>query len=146
MAMDLKPSSSLFYMAFGTLLRIGESLWEEKFVLYISFGWSEDDILSAFKKKPQIKELSKDKMRRMMDFFLKNPDWGYPSFLEKRIIPRWSVIRVLTSHGILNKYVNLYTICKLKEEKFLERYVIKYQEKVPQVLQAYYQGKTVFGD
>ncbi|KAK1319542.1 hypothetical protein QJS10_CPB04g00613 [Acorus calamus] len=91
----------------------------------------------------------------MMDFFLKEPELGLPVVvnwphllahsLEKIIIPRWSVIRVLTSHGILNKDVNLYTICKLKVEKFLERYVIKYQEKVPQVLQAY-QGKTVCED
>ncbi|KAK1278873.1 hypothetical protein QJS04_geneDACA003486 [Acorus gramineus] len=155
MAMEVKPSSSLFYMTFCTLLRIGESLWEEKFELYRSFSWSEDDILSAFKKKPQIMELSKDKMRRMMDFFLKEPGLGLPIIvdcphlltysLEKRIILRWSVIRVLTSHGILNKDVNLCTICKLKEEKFLERYEMKYQEKVPQVLQAY-QGKTVIGD
>ncbi|KAK1294858.1 hypothetical protein QJS10_CPA16g01302 [Acorus calamus] len=154
-AMNFRPSTSSFYMAFGTLLSLNESLWEEKFELYRSFGWSEDDILSAFKKRPQIMELSKDKMRRMMDFFLKEPKLGLPVVvncphllahsLEKIIIPRWSVIRVLTSHGILNKDVNLYAICKLKEEKFLERYVIKYQEKVPQVLQAY-QGKTIFGD
>ncbi|KAK1278871.1 hypothetical protein QJS04_geneDACA003484 [Acorus gramineus] len=154
-AMDFRPSTSSFYMAFGTLLSLNKSLWEEKFELYRSFGLSEDDILSAFKKRPQIMELSKDKMRRMMDFFLKEPGLGLPVVvncphllvhsLEKMIIPRWSVIRVLTSHGILNKDVNLHTICKLKEEKFLERYVIKYQEKVPQVLQAY-QGKIVFGD
>ncbi|KAK1294214.1 hypothetical protein QJS10_CPA16g01299 [Acorus calamus] len=152
--MDFKPSSSFFYLALHAILSTSESNWEEKFELYRSFGWSEDDILSAFKKQPHIMTLSKDKMRKMMDFFSKEPGLGlsvvshYPNLLllslEKTIIPRWSVICVLMSHGILNKDVNFYTICCSKEKIFLEKYVIKYQEKVTQVLEAY-QGKTVIG-
>ncbi|KAK1319469.1 hypothetical protein QJS10_CPB04g00609 [Acorus calamus] len=99
--------------------------------------------------------ISKDKIRRVMDFLLKELGLRlsiiscYPYLLvyslEKTIIPRSSVIRVLTSHGILNKDVNFISIFHLSEKKFLEKYVIKYQEMVPQVSQAY-QGKTVFGD
>ncbi|KAK1293803.1 hypothetical protein QJS10_CPA16g01277 [Acorus calamus] len=150
--MDLKPSSHLFYSAVNTILSMHESRWEEKVELYRSFGWSEDDILLAFKKRPQFMELSKDKIRGTMDFFLKEMGWGvsvvanHPSVLvrslEKTIIPRCSVIRVLMSHGLLSKGVSLTTICNIKEEKFLEKYVIKYQMKVPQVLEAY-QGKTM---
>ncbi|KAK1294213.1 hypothetical protein QJS10_CPA16g01298 [Acorus calamus] len=152
-AMGFEPSSSYFNVALVSITSISESNWEEKFELYRSFGWSEDDILSAFKKQPQIMALSKDKMRKMMDFFSKEPGLGlsvvshYPNLLllslEKTIIPRWSVICVLMSHGILNKDVNFYTICCSKEKIFLEKYVIKYQ-KVTQVLEAY-QGKTVIG-
>ncbi|KAK1318224.1 hypothetical protein QJS10_CPB04g00607 [Acorus calamus] len=153
-AMGFEPSSSFFDVAIGTITGISESHWEEKFELYRSFGWSEDDILSAFKKQPQIMNLSKDKLRKMMDFFSKELGLGlsvvshYPNLLllslEKTVIPRWSVIRVLMSHGILNKDVNFYSICHLKEKEFLEKYVIKYQEKIPQVLEAY-QGRTVIG-
>ncbi|KAK1278131.1 hypothetical protein QJS04_geneDACA003508 [Acorus gramineus] len=154
-AMDIRPSSSSFYFALGTILGISESHWEEKFELYRSFGWSEDDILSAFKKQPQIMTLSKVKMRKMMNFFLKEPGLGlsiissWPHLLlfslEKTIIPRWSVIRVLTSHGILNKDPNVSTIFKSKEKKFLEKYVIKYKEKFPQVLQAYHRKTVIEG-
>ncbi|KAK1317795.1 hypothetical protein QJS10_CPA05g00650 [Acorus calamus] len=52
-------------------------------------------------------------------------------------MPRYSVTRLLISHELLNKDVNFLSICILKEEKFLEKYVIKYLEKVPQVMQAY---------
>ncbi|KAK1293592.1 hypothetical protein QJS10_CPB17g01584 [Acorus calamus] len=107
--------------------------------LYMSFGWSEDDIVSAFKKQPQIMAISKDKITRMMDFFLNESRWGlsfvsrYPNMLlfslEKTIIPRYSVTRVLMSHGLLKRDVNLHTVFHMKEEKFLEKYVIKYQEK-----------------
>ncbi|KAK1278140.1 hypothetical protein QJS04_geneDACA003507 [Acorus gramineus] len=154
-ALDFKPSSSLFYVALGSILSSSKSKWEEKFELYRSFGWSEDDIISAFKRQPMFMTLSKDKIRGMMDFLLKElglkPSFisCYPQLLlyslEKTIIPRWTVIRVLTSHGLLNKKVNFHSICGLKEVKFLERYVIKYQEKVPQVLQAY-KWKAVVGD
>ncbi|KAK1317405.1 hypothetical protein QJS10_CPA05g00647 [Acorus calamus] len=81
--------------------------------------------------------LSKDKIVRMMDFFVKESGLGlsivsgYPKLLllslEKTIIPRYSVIIVLMSRELLNGDVNFYTICHLKEEKFLEKYVIKYQ-------------------
>ncbi|KAK1277283.1 hypothetical protein QJS04_geneDACA003511 [Acorus gramineus] len=112
-------------------------------------------MLSAFKKRPQIMNLSKVKMRKIMNFFLKEPGLGlsvissWPNFLlcslEKKISPRYSVIRVLKSLGLPNKDVRFTTICCLKEEKFLEKYVIQYQDKVPQVLQAYRQ-KTMIGD
>ncbi|KAK1277284.1 hypothetical protein QJS04_geneDACA003510 [Acorus gramineus] len=146
-AMGFKPLSFLFYSALGTILSISESKWEEKFELYRSFGWSKDDILSALKKQPEIMLTSQDKIRKMMDFFSKEPGLGlsilssYPHLLwrslEKAIIPRYSVIHVLTSQGLLNKDVNFSVICSLKKEKFLEKYVIQYQDKVPQVLQAY---------
>ncbi|KAK1294216.1 hypothetical protein QJS10_CPA16g01295 [Acorus calamus] len=150
-AMDFNPSSSSFYLALFAILGMSKSKWEEKFELYRSFGWSDDDI---FKKQPQIMNISKDKIRRMMDFFLKDPGLGLsivssrPALmmlsLEKTIIPRYSVIHVLKSYGLVNKDVNLSTIWKMKENKFLDKYIIKYQEKVPQVLQVY-QGKTVVG-
>ncbi|KAK1318225.1 hypothetical protein QJS10_CPB04g00604 [Acorus calamus] len=114
-AMDFKPSSSLFYKALGSMLSLSKSTWEEKIEWYRSFGWSEDDFLSAFKKQPQIMNLSKDKIRKMMDFFLKEPGLELSSIssrpnlmlysLEKTIIPRYSVINVLKSHGLLNKDV-----------------------------------------
>ncbi|KAK1317791.1 hypothetical protein QJS10_CPA05g00654 [Acorus calamus] len=149
--MSFNPSSSLFCLALATVLGIDKSIWEEKLELYRSFGWSEDDIVSAFKKQPQIMFISKKKIKRMMDFFVKESGWGlsfvsrYPSLLllsmEKRIMPRYSVTRVLISHGLLNRDVNINTIFKSTEAKFLEKYVIEYQEKVPQVMQAYQEAK-----
>ncbi|KAK1318226.1 hypothetical protein QJS10_CPB04g00605 [Acorus calamus] len=75
-AMDFKLESLFFYVALGSTLSLSESNWEEKIELYRSFGWSEDDIRSAFKKQPQIMNLSEVKMRKMMDFFLKEPGLG----------------------------------------------------------------------
>ncbi|KAK1279294.1 hypothetical protein QJS04_geneDACA015105 [Acorus gramineus] len=146
------PSSFLFCSALANIVSNDKSKWEEKMELYMSFGWSEDDIVSAFKKQPQIMATSKEKITRMMDFFLNESRWGlsfvsrYPNILlfslEKTIIPRYSVTRVLMSHGLLKRDVNLHTVCHMKEEKFLEKYVI--HEKVPQVIQAY-KGKISTG-
>ncbi|KAK1293802.1 hypothetical protein QJS10_CPA16g01276 [Acorus calamus] len=129
-AMDFRPSSSSFHVALGSILSISESHWEQKFELYRSFGWLEDDILSAFKKQPQIMNVSDVKMRKKMNFFLKEPGLGLsivsscPNLmlysLERRVIPRYSVIHVLKSLGLLTKDVKLTTICQLNEEKFLE--------------------------
>ncbi|KAK1317793.1 hypothetical protein QJS10_CPA05g00652 [Acorus calamus] len=149
--MGFDPSSSLFCLALSSIVGTSKLKWEEKKELYRSFGWSEDDIISAFKRQPQIMVISKEKIARMMNFFVKESGWGLsiisksPNLLmfsfEKTIMPRYSVTCVLESHGLLNRDVNFYGICRLKEAKFLEKFVIKYQEKVPQVMQAY-QGKT----
>ncbi|KAK1279298.1 hypothetical protein QJS04_geneDACA015101 [Acorus gramineus] len=136
--MGFDPSSSFFFMALANVVGTDKSKWVEKMELYKSFGWSQDDIVSAFKKQPQIMVLSKEKITRMMDFFVKESGLGlsfvsrYPDALlhglEKRIMRRYSVTRVLISHGLLNKDVNYYTIFKLTDAKFLDKYVIKYQE------------------
>ncbi|KAK1292605.1 hypothetical protein QJS10_CPB17g01590 [Acorus calamus] len=149
--MGFDPLSSFFCSALATVVGINKSIWEEKMELFRRYGWSEDDIVSAFKKQPQIMVLSKEKIKKMMDFFVKESRCGlslvsrYPNMLllslEKRIIPRYSVTHVLVSHGLLSRDVNFITIFMLKEAKFLEKYVIKYQENVPQVMQAY-QCKT----
>ncbi|KAK1293590.1 hypothetical protein QJS10_CPB17g01586 [Acorus calamus] len=145
--MGFDPLSSFFCSALATVVAVDKSLWKEKMELYRSFGWSEDDVVSAFKRQPEVMTLSKDKIVRMMDIFVKESGLGlsivsrYPKLLllslEKTIIPRYSVISVLMSRELLNGDVNFDTICHLKEEKFLEKYVIKYQVKVPQVMQAY---------
>ncbi|KAK1317794.1 hypothetical protein QJS10_CPA05g00651 [Acorus calamus] len=67
--LSFDPSSSLFCSGLTTVVGVDKSIREEKMELYKSFGWSKDDIVSAFKKQPQIMAPSKEKIKRMMDVF-----------------------------------------------------------------------------
>ena len=55
---------------------------------------------------------------------------------EKRLLPRYKVLDILVSKGVLKKGIRMGHLT-ISEKKFVERYVNKYQEVIPQVLEAY---------
>lgn len=85
-----------------------------------------------------------------MDFLVNKMDWVSVAIarnpmvlslsLEKRIIPRFSVIQVLLSKGLIRKDFHIGTVWLRSEKHFLISFVTKYQEDVPQLL-SIYQGK-----
>ncbi|KAF8369306.1 hypothetical protein HHK36_032683 [Tetracentron sinense] len=148
--LGFNPMKSMFVLAIEMLSGSKKSTRERKFEIYRRWGWSEDEILSGFRRQPQIIGLSDEKIMKGMDFFVNK--MGRESAvvartpkilllsLEKRIIPRCSVIQALIFKGLIQKDFNLGTVLMPTEKYFLERYVTKYQEEVPQLLNVY-QGK-----
>ncbi|KAM1556264.1 hypothetical protein EV1_039529 [Malus domestica] len=122
--------------------------------VYRRWGWSEDVALSAFRKNPLCMIHSEKKIMKAMDFFVNKMGWSsitiakYPgviSFsLEKRIVPRCSVVKVLLLKGLIKeveKTMSLYSLLFPAEKIFLESFVTKYLKEVPQLLNVY-QGKV----
>ncbi|XP_077249373.1 uncharacterized protein LOC143888869 [Tasmannia lanceolata] len=149
--MGFNPSSSLFVLAVITMSVMSKPTWERKLEVFRSFGWSYDEILSAFKKQPWCIITSEKKVKMVMDVFINKMDLK-PSFLsknpnlflfslEKRIRPRCSVLQVLMSEDILKKDLKLYSELRLSEKEFVEKYVTKNKERLPELL-SLYQGKT----
>ncbi|GLT63616.1 hypothetical protein SLA2020_361700 [Shorea laevis] len=106
--MGFNPSSYAFFEVTRAWPARGtEKLKAE---VYRRWGWSEDEILSVFKKFPSLMSISTKKLISVMDFLDNKMGWhpsavaSFPfvhaSSLEKRIIPRCSVIRVLLLKGI----------------------------------------------
>ncbi|XP_077249374.1 transcription termination factor MTERF8, chloroplastic-like [Tasmannia lanceolata] len=149
--MGFNPSGSLFVFAVNTMSVLSKQTWERKLEVYRSVGWSDNEILSAFKKQPLCMLTSEKKLKKVMDFFI-NKMGLKPSFLskhphlllfslEKQIRPRCLVLQVLVAEGILKKDLNLSTAMRLSEMEFMEKYVTKNKERVPEILSVY-QGKT----
>ncbi|CAN6561938.1 unnamed protein product [Malus baccata var. baccata] len=65
--------------------------------------------------------------------------------LEKRIIPRFSVVKVLKLKGLMDENKNLGSVLCLTKKQFLERFVTGYRTEVPQ-LSRVYQGKAAIQD
>lgn len=154
--MGFDPCSPSIFVEAICALGMSQSIWETKCVVYRSFGWSEKDVLSAFRKRPCCMMMAEEKIGRRLDFFLnklglKPSDISSrPNFLlynlEWRIIPRCTVMQTLASNNLTGKDL---TLCQLQqviqmgEKQFLENYVIKHQNEVPEVLKAH-QGKIKF--
>ncbi|KAI7984014.1 hypothetical protein LOK49_LG15G00310 [Camellia lanceoleosa] len=150
--MGFNPLKSTFVLAVHAISGKGnKSIWDRCYEAYRKWGWSNDEIHLAFKKHPHCMILSEKKITRAMDFFVNKMGWNSKMIarcpvvlffsLEKRIIPRCSVIQVLSVKGLIKKDLSLSSVLLPVEKCFLERFVTKYEEEVPQLLSVY-QGKV----
>ncbi|KAJ4964295.1 hypothetical protein NE237_024234 [Protea cynaroides] len=126
---------------------LNKSTWKHKLEVYGSWGLSEDETILAFRKYPWCMLLSEKKIRGQMDFFVNKMGWELAVIvrspqilgfsLEKRVIPRCSVLRVLQLKGLVEKDHSIATVLTKSDELFLEKFVTKYEKEVPQLLDVY---------
>lgn len=153
--MGFDPSSASFRQAVVAMIAVRNSTWESKFEIYRRFGFSNDEILSMFKKQPDCMNMSMDKIRRTVEFYLTKLHWSPSKLsvtpgvliysLERRIIPRCSVLQTLVSRNRISNSVMLTSILAMAERKFLKKYVTEHKDKVPEVLY-YYKGELRFDE
>ncbi|XP_043723933.1 uncharacterized protein LOC122670947 [Telopea speciosissima] len=144
--MGFDPSSLMFIHAVRTLAQMKKTILEAKWEIFRSFGWSEDEILCMFRKQPQCLTRSEKMLRMRLDFFMNKQSLTAAEVarmpvilllsMEKRTVPRYSVIQVLLSRGLMKKQ-SISTALILNEDKFLEKFVRKYQQELPQLLKEY---------
>ncbi|XP_075524456.1 transcription termination factor MTERF15, mitochondrial-like [Primulina tabacum] len=149
--MGFDPLRSTFVLALHVVAeKTNRRIWDQCYETYRSWGWSKDDVYLAFRRHPNCMILSQNKISRTMDFLVNNMGWdsqivlSCPAVLlfnlEKRIIPRCSVIQVLSSRGLISKEVKLSVFLLPSEARFLEKFVTKYEEEVPQLFDVYKGG------
>jgi mTERF domain-containing protein len=154
MEMGFDPMKTVFVLAIQALLKMSKPNLESKLELYKRWGWSKDMALAAFKRSPNCMVSSEEKITKTMDFLVNKIGWPpkhiatYPQVinlsLEKRIIPRCSVVQILLAKGLIKNKLALGSFLLPTERKFLEKFVIKFRNDVPQLLSVY-QGKMSSG-
>ncbi|KAK7843828.1 hypothetical protein CFP56_011902 [Quercus suber] len=144
---DFDPSKFAFVQAIEVVLSIKKPTWEYKFEVFRRWGWFKEDTLLAFRRFPNFMLLSDEKITKVMNFVVNK--LGRPSTdilmnpvvlnlsLEKRIIPRCSVVQILLAKNLIKSDFGLATFLLRKEKFFLEKFVIKFQDNVPQLLSVY---------
>ncbi|KAK9124212.1 hypothetical protein Sjap_013814 [Stephania japonica] len=148
--MGFDPCSSQFVHAIDVFAGMKRETLEGKLQLFRSYGWSEDEIVLAIRNQPHCISVSKEKLKKGLDFFMNKLEWEPSKLvkdanllglsLEKRVIPRWMVIQCLLTKCLIKDDVSIRSVLKLTEAKFIEKYLNKYESKVPEVLKLY-QGK-----
>ncbi|XP_058004460.1 uncharacterized protein LOC110667879 isoform X2 [Hevea brasiliensis] len=155
MNLGFDPSKVTFVIAVLVFHSMSHKTWEYKMEVYGRFGLSEDEIWSMFRKHPKCMSLSEKKVTGVMNFLVCKMGWQaaavarVPSILcrslEKGIMPRCSVVRVLLLKGLIKADIHLSSVLIPSEKSFLESFVIKHQEQLPQLLDLY-QGKMSLTD
>ena len=143
--LGVSPSHGIFPHAFGVIARMYPSRWKRKIDNYLSLGWTEEQVKQAFVRHPYCISVSVDKVRLIWDFFANKLGWS-PDYVsaspmlislsyEKRLLPRYRVLDILVSKGVIRRIRISHLI--LGEKKFVDKYVTSYLETIPQVLEAY---------
>ncbi|XP_065870776.1 transcription termination factor MTERF15, mitochondrial-like [Euphorbia lathyris] len=144
--MGFNPVKSQFVFAIIALTGLSKSKRDEKVAIYKRWGWSDEDIITAFKRLPSILSISEDKLMAVMDFYVNKLGLHYsvivscPALLryslKKRIIPRGAVIEFLLSKGLVKLNSSITSLFTYSERRFLEKYV-KCHEEAPRLIQLY---------
>jgi mTERF domain-containing protein len=150
--MGFDPLKSNFVLALYVIVNMDKETWESKLKIFERWGWSKDICLLAFQKHPQYVTVSEKKIIKSMTFLVK--DMGItpediarsPTILnrnlEKTLIPRCAVVKILKSRGLIKSDLRIGTFIKISEKTFLERYVTPFQKDLPLVL-AVYEGQKL---
>ncbi|XP_026425359.1 uncharacterized protein LOC113321663 [Papaver somniferum] len=149
------PSKTTFLIAIHAFSSMSEASWREKMDVYKRWGWSEDQIQTAFRNNPHCMKASEKKIMAVMNFFVN--EMGHQSLsiaqhprvftcsLKERIIPRCSVIRILVSRGLIKEKISMSTISTMVDKSFVEKFVIKYEQQVPELMKVF-QGQLHYVD
>ncbi|XP_058090376.1 transcription termination factor MTEF1, chloroplastic-like [Magnolia sinica] len=147
--MGFSVDSRMFVYALYTVSCMMPDTLQRKFELFRSFGFSEEEFMSAFRKAPSLLRTSEKKLQLGIEFFVNtvgldrsalvnNPTCLMHS-LEKRVSPRHRVIEILRSKMLLKNPSIIYAM-QISEADFLEKYILKFGEDAGELLAAYQGG------
>ncbi|XP_059627290.1 uncharacterized protein LOC132270102 [Cornus florida] len=147
--LGFNPSNAKFVTAITALTSMSKSTWKRKMEVYEKWGWSEEETLLAFSKRPMCMMVSEEKIMAVLNFYVNTMGWKSSliarrprlmSFsLGKRIIPRCSVLQVLLSKGLVKEPINAETMLNCTQSLFLKKFVTCYEDEAPQSLKLYQQ-------
>lgn len=145
--MGFEPTTRSFIMGVRSMSILGKATWESKKETLMSYGWSESDFVLAFKRQPIVMLVSLKKIRLFMDFFVKKMGMKSSDVvrcpnlllfsLERRIIPRFSVLKVLLSKKLSKKDIDVVWYLNMSKKDFEEKYLTCYMDQYPEVMDAY---------
>lgn len=130
----------------------GKTCWESRVNIYRRWGWSEEQVLAAFRAHPLCMAASENKIMAVMDFLVNKMNIDSSAIakcsdvmhysLEKRLIPRAAVFQLLCSKGLVSrKNASLLTFFKIPENRF--RALLSSYVEAPELLKPYL-GKHLY--
>ncbi|CAO2816287.1 unnamed protein product [Amaranthus hypochondriacus] len=147
--MGILPSNPMYVHTLRVILSLTEFSWERKLKIFESLGWSYDDFISTFKRYPFCLCCSEEKLKQSMDYFVNTVKVdrkiiiAHPKFLtysfKKRIVPRYIIWKVLEERNL--NPPKLIWMFDRPEKVFLQRYVTRYSDTIPNLLRIYQTSK-----
>jgi len=125
------PSITTFGIALKAKKSLSKKLWDEKVDAFKKWGWSDENIVEEFRSQPNLMLISIDKIDLLMSFWVNQLGWNslaltkwphmFSYSLEKRIIPRASVMQFLLMKGLRKKNASFVAPFSFSEKNVLEQ-------------------------
>lgn len=139
--------SKMFYYGVIATSSASKAKIHSKMNVLRSFGLSDLSIIGMIKQYPNILGTSEDKLKKIWNFFSTevgcSPDFlsSHPvvfnlSF-EKRLLPRYEVMKVLNEKLLNKKKFGFYSILCLKESDFINKILLPFEKQIPDVVDSY---------
>ncbi|KAF7129842.1 hypothetical protein RHSIM_Rhsim10G0152400 [Rhododendron simsii] len=145
--MGFSVDSRMLVHAVDTVGSISGETFSRKIELLRSFGFLEEERMDMLRRAPRLLTISEDKLKFKIDFFLNDFKLNrcalvsWPTCLtysiEKRIIPRYRVLQVIMSKGLLQKEPSFKHVLILSEEKFLGKFISRFPDDAVDLLEIY---------
>ncbi|KAI3750639.1 hypothetical protein L2E82_21350 [Cichorium intybus] len=144
--LGISPDLPSFIHAASVVLWSSDSEVDKKMQIFKSFGWSDSEISLLFRNQPYVLNKSEGNIREKLKFFMK--DLGYtPSYLlscntfftlslDKRVIPRNMMLKILKEKKLVKDKPSLITIATYSELRFLE-FLKGFEKVIPGIREIY---------
>ncbi|KAL2339064.1 hypothetical protein Fmac_013510 [Flemingia macrophylla] len=145
--MGFDTSTTPFIVALLAKRTVNKTKWARKVHAFTKWGWSEDDVVSAFKRQPYSMLNSSEKIHAVFSFWV-HQFGGDPKALvkspvifqlslQKRLLPRAAVLRFLASHGLRKEGAGVIWPFHSTEKLFLETFVTRFPDHSLRLLEIY---------
>ncbi|XP_039058897.1 uncharacterized protein LOC120202544 [Hibiscus syriacus] len=146
--MGFNPSKPMFMVALYAMSSMSKLTWKRKIELLKKLGWSEVEIIEAFRRYPTFVRVSEDKIVMTMDFLVNKMGLS-PSVIakrprlllmsmEKKIAPRGLFALDLLSKGVI-KRINLHALLGPSDHVFIEHFINRHKSEASQLLKLYHE-------
>ncbi|XP_015641475.2 transcription termination factor MTERF4, chloroplastic [Oryza sativa Japonica Group] len=139
--------SRVFHRGLVAVAFLSKEAVATKTRLLVELGFSQDDVSVIFRKMPSFLTASEKRIRRAVGFL--KGDVGLEEryiarrpvlllySLERRLLPRYYLLKVLRTKGLLDCKLCYYSTAALGEKKFIERFVHPYEDHIAGLADAY---------
>lgn len=149
-------STNAFAVALLAKRTVNKTKWGEKVEAFKKWGWSEEDVLAAFQRKPYCMLTSLQKIDAVLSFWV-DEYGGHPLelvktpvmfqlSLQKRMLPRAAVLRFLVKKGLRKKGASMVTPFLMTEQVFLDKFVLCFENHSLRLLKIYEESLNVVGN
>ncbi|KAG6400256.1 hypothetical protein SASPL_137081 [Salvia splendens] len=148
------PHTTLaFIQAVGIFNHTSERMWEVKLQILRDLGFSDEGIVTMFRKQPQVFTASGHKLKNKIEFLLATGKFSASSIvacpvalgynIEKRLEPRIQILRLLESKNLIEKWPSLSGISSFTDYMFFDKFIRPYYDEIGEerIIMKFVKGK-----
>ncbi|XP_027094971.2 transcription termination factor MTERF15, mitochondrial-like [Coffea arabica] len=137
----------MFYHGVLVYASLKKSTFDEKIENFRSCGWTDTSIRSLVRNLPFTFTLSEANVRKSAGFFM--GELGYTDeylashpvllslSLERRVKPRYEILKILIEKKLISEKVNHYNAFCFNDLKFVNLYLHPYKDEIPEKYESY---------